>query len=90
MSSSTNLNKNFGFSNTPLDRKKIGPKLYYQFSDLEQKGHVQLINRMMAMLAGQGITPHSITIQGDEIIAEINSVSKDSVERIANYILLNQ
>ena len=74
LSSSTNLNKNFGFSNTPLDRKKIGPKLYYQFSDLEQKGHVQLVNRIMYMLAAEGITPHSVTFDGNELIAEISQI----------------
>lgn len=74
ISSSTNLNENFGFSNKPLPKKEIGPKLYYEFDDLEQKGHVQLVNRIMYMLAGEGITPHSITFDENELIAEISQV----------------
>ena len=89
ISSSTNLNSNFGFSKERLKKKSIGPALTYEFNDLKRKGHVQLINRMMYMLVNEGITPHSITIEDNELIAEISQVrfrktieSLDTVSRI--------
>ena len=74
ISSNRNLNTNFGFSKQPLKQQTISPLLPYKFEDLNQSGHVQLINRMMYMLVNEGITPHSITIENNELIAEISQI----------------